>query len=533
MSLKRKGVSFAAKRFLNFLKMFLRNKRGAIGLGIIGFFVFVALFGPYLTPYTQLGEIPGRANVPLASSLAAPSWLRTLPVALGGQPTLSENVIVVNDSSFSISNWRWPYGEWNFSVSPDVGSAVEVRYDGEGGYPPGTGDGCVVISFKRSGSLTYGNISMRLYKEFEYPYLGPPGSGRAEGTMFINGTVHREYRREWDIVKSDYDIIEVDVYDVYGKLSLFVEKDGGCNTLWPTATYPSSLFNKSGFFVVTNEWGVASPLIEADRIFYSAGRYRFGVEILLFDCYNGTENAEIEVRLDNIKLNLLGTCWGMLGTDFFGRDLLGQLISGARVSLYVGLLTAVLSVGIGLIVGLAAGYMGKFVDEFTMRVSDILLVLPGLPLLIVLFAVLGASIENLIILLGLLGWMGFAKLIRSQVLSLRERAFIESAKASGAGTRYIVFRHVLPNVMGLVYVTLATTVPGAIMSEAALSWLGFSDPNRMSWGRMLSEMQQHNAVLKLWWVLPPGISIALLCVAFVLLGFALDEVLNPRLRVRR
>jgi peptide/nickel transport system permease protein len=151
----------------------------------------------------------------------------------------------------------------------------------------------------------------------------------------------------------------------------------------------------------------------------------------------------------------------------------------------------------------------------------------------VLFAVLGASIENLIILNGFLGWMGFAKVVRSQVLSIRERSFIEAAKASGAGRSYIIFRHVLPNVMGLVYVSLALSVPGAIVSEAALSWLGFADPRRMSWGRMLYEMQVHNAVTKWWWVIPPGLCIAAISVAFILLGYALDDVLNPRLRVRR
>jgi peptide/nickel transport system permease protein len=129
--------------------------------------------------------------------------------------------------------------------------------------------------------------------------------------------------------------------------------------------------------------------------------------------------------------------------------------------------------------------------------------------------------------------MGFAKVVRAQVLSIRERPFIEAAKAAGAGSTHIVFRHVLPNVMGLVYVSLATTVPGAIVAEAALSWLGFADPRRMSWGRMLSEVQQQHAYTKLWWVIPPGLSIAFVCVSFILLGYALDDVLNPKLRIRR
>ena len=528
-------IKFIFRRFWNFLKIFLRNKRGIAGLGIILFFVFIALVGPFLTPYNQLGEDPNRPNMPLASSEAAPGWLRILPAGLGGQPTLSENVYVVRDPTFSVSNWRWPGGEWNVSVSPDVGLAVDVRREEQGGYPPGTGDGCLVVSFKRTGTQVYGNVSIRIYKEFDYPYAGPPGIGNMKANVFVNGSVHKAIRRVWNVTKSDYELREVDVYDVDGSLWFFAEKIdvGGGFKLWPTADYRSLLLNESGFFVVKNEWDTASPLIKADTIFPSSGRYRFGVEILLIDHYNVTENAELEVRLDNVDMTLLGTSWGLLGTDFFGRDLFAQLIYGARVSLYVGLLSAVLSVVIGLVIGLAAGYLGRIADEFLMRVSDILLVLPGLPLLIVLFAVLGASIENLIILNGFLGWMGFAKVVRSQVLSIRERSFIEAARASGAGRSYIIFRHVLPNVMGLVYVSLALSVPGAIVSEAALSWLGFADPRRMSWGRMLYEMQAHNAITKWWWVIPPGLCIAAISVAFILLGYALDDVLNPKLRVRR
>jgi peptide/nickel transport system permease protein len=228
-----------------------------------------------------------------------------------------------------------------------------------------------------------------------------------------------------------------------------------------------------------------------------------------------------------------GRVWGIMGTDHHGADLWTELVYGARISLYVGLLASIIGVVIGLIVGLAAGYMGRYVDEFLMRFSDMLLVIPTLPLLIVLVAVLGPALENLIILIGFLGWMGFARLVRSQVLSLRERPFVEAAKAVGAGKTHIMTRHILPNVISLVYVSLATSVPGAIVSEAALSFLGFYDPNKISWGRMLFEAQNNGGVAYWWWVIPPGLCIAALAIAFVLLGFALDEVFNPRLRMRR
>jgi peptide/nickel transport system permease protein len=153
--------------------------------------------------------------------------------------------------------------------------------------------------------------------------------------------------------------------------------------------------------------------------------------------------------------------------------------------------------------------------------------------LIVIVAVTGPNLNNLILVLGLLGWMGFARTVRSQVLTIRERPFVEAAKSIGASKAHIIIRHILPNVMSLVYVSLATAVPGNIVAEAALSWLGFFDPNVMSWGRMLHDVQSEGAVTNWWWVLPPGISIALVALAFILIGYALDEVLNPRLRMRR
>jgi peptide/nickel transport system permease protein len=243
--------------------------------------------------------------------------------------------------------------------------------------------------------------------------------------------------------------------------------------------------------------------------------------------------VETTVYLDNLWLSFDGRIWGVLGTDQYGRDLWSQLIYGAGISLYVGVLAAVLSVVLGLIVGLAAGYLGRYADEVLMRFSDMLLVIPTLPLLIVLIAVIGPALENLILVVGLLGWMGFARLVRSQVLTLKERPFVEAAKAVGAGKMHIMVKHILPNVVSLVYVSLATSVPGAIVAEAALSFLGFYDPNRMSWGRMLREAQGSGGVRYWWWILPPGMCIAFLAIAFIMLGFALDEVFNPRLRQRR
>ena len=179
-----------------------------------------------------------------------------------------------------------------------------------------------------------------------------------------------------------------------------------------------------------------------------------------------------------------------------------------------------------------------------MRFNDFLLILPFLPVILVVLEILTVSgaarywnTEFLILLfIGLLGWNGIARIIRSQVLSVKQRQFVEASRALGAKDRHIIWKHILPNVMGLVYANVALTVPSAILTEAALTFLGFGDPSTISWGTMLANAQSaftsalHGFVW--WWFFPPGIAIAVIAMAFIFVGFSLDSVLNPRLRQR-
>jgi peptide/nickel transport system permease protein len=226
--------------------------------------------------------------------------------------------------------------------------------------------------------------------------------------------------------------------------------------------------------------------------------------------------------------------FGLLGTDEIGRDIFSELLYGSRISLLIGFSAAFISLTIGTIIGLMAGFMGGVVDEVFMRITDVLLTIPQLPLLIVLAAVLGSSIYNLILVIGVLGWQSTARIIRSQVLSLKETPFIEASKAIGASDARIIFRILLPNVAPLIYVNATLNIAGVIFSETSLSFLGLGDPNHISWGMMLYFAHQYLAAMHgaWWYIIPPGICILLVIVSFIFVGHTLDEVLNPMLRRR-
>lgn len=222
-----------------------------------------------------------------------------------------------------------------------------------------------------------------------------------------------------------------------------------------------------------------------------------------------------------------------LGTNDIGQDILSELIHGARISLTVGVVAALLAIGIGTLAGVVAGYYGGAVDAVIMRTVDLVLVIPFLPLMILLAAFVGPSFRNLILVIGLLTWARPARVIRAQTLSLRNRAYIEAARAVGARHGRILARHVLPGVLPLSLAQLVLAAGTAILVEASLSFLGLGDPTTKSWGTVLYYAQVRSAFLSgawLWWVIPPGLLITLAVLGFAFVGFALEEVLNPQLR---
>jgi peptide/nickel transport system permease protein len=226
--------------------------------------------------------------------------------------------------------------------------------------------------------------------------------------------------------------------------------------------------------------------------------------------------------------------FGPLGTDNLGRSIWTQLVWGSRVSLLVGLAATILATLIGMTVGVVAGFYGRAVGSVLMRLTEWFLVIPFLPLAIVLAAVLGPSIQNIIIVIGITSWPSMARLVRAQVLTLKERLYVDRSRALGASQGHLMFRHILPSVSGLILANTTLTVPIAILSETTLAFLGFGDPARPSWGKMLEEAFQRGALTEQawWWYVPPGVAIVLVVLAFTLCGRALEEILDPRLRER-
>ncbi|MFD3483132.1 ABC transporter permease [Streptomyces sp. NPDC058665] len=224
-----------------------------------------------------------------------------------------------------------------------------------------------------------------------------------------------------------------------------------------------------------------------------------------------------------------------LGTDQFGRSLLGLLIWGARISLIVGLLAAALSVAIGTLVGIVAGHFGGWFATVVMRITDWFLVMPALVLAIVLATVMSRSIWTVILAIGVTSWPTTARLVRAQTIAIESRAYIERARALGGGHGHVMTRHVLPNVMPLVLAQTTLGISTAILTEATLAFLGLGDPSVVSWGGMLQDAREAGAVSSgHWWYLaPPGIAIAVVALAFTLCGRAIEAVLNPKLGVSR
>lgn len=527
--------------------MISSTKRGLAGIIIICIAIPVAIFGPSFSTLDPLSPTwPGLypAGPPhAAAELCVPIWYRMLP---GGADAFSENMEAIANYQFS-SNPFAPEGKWKWeSDSP----AAIVGYS----LTKGTGnDGAIEISYQTESTDTAPKLTnVTLTYDFIYPFKISPQRFWIHHSIFTEGDLSQDlkvkmglsFSRKDDSPLTDYTYPEKDPDT---RERLITQEDSSWIYKYPLTSYNYAQATPAWYSTWTRStkpdiWNNAKWQWDSEAVIFPRyGNYTFKIELQFNDKTGGGKS--VKVYLDNVNALLYGNAFGLLGTSDIStgwpRDLFTAMIYGARISVTVGMLVAVMSVFLGLFVGITAGYSGGWTDEILMRVADFLIGLPGLPLLIVLAYVLTPSIFNVVFLLAFLGWMGFSRSVRSVTLSLRERAFVEAARASGAGRVRILGRHIIPNVLPLVYLSLATSVPAAIVAESSLSFLGLFDPMVMTWGRLLNEFAKSGiAVTKgfneYWfWVLPPGIAIATLAISFILIGYSLDEALNPRLRRQR
>ncbi len=220
-----------------------------------------------------------------------------------------------------------------------------------------------------------------------------------------------------------------------------------------------------------------------------------------------------------------------LGTTVLGRDVFSQMLWGARTAMLVGILTALGTVVIGLNFGLVAGYFGGRIDAVLMRITDILLGLPFLPFIIVLLSLTDRNVWTIILAMTLVMWRSTARIVRAEVMSLRERQFVAAARTTGASDADILFREIAPNVMPLAVTSITFALAWAIITEASIGFLGFGDPDVASWGSIIYDAYASQMMYRApWWVVPPGVAIMVLVTSVYFMGRAYEEVINPRLQ---
>ena len=301
-------------------------------------------------------------------------------------------------------------------------------------------------------------------------------------------------------------------------------------------TYASMLFSTQNVILKNlandkNRYSFSFDTLSSEKIIFSKldenkilkGKYVFRVN--LYDISG-------KPALEKSDLILGGKVYGMMGTDELRRDLSVGLLWGTPLALFIGITVSIGSVTLGLLYGVYAGFKGKTTDEALMRFNDMIYAMPALPLLIILAVTIGNSIFLMVGFLVIFGWVGIAKVSRSMAMQIKTLQYVEASKLMGQKDHKIIFMHILPQLLPYAFASIAISVPAAITTEAGLSFLGLGDPTFPTWGQILHDASSYSAAARgmWWWILPPGILIAVTGLAFVFMGHAMDVIINPRLR---
>ncbi|MFW9993499.1 MAG: ABC transporter permease [Candidatus Odinarchaeota archaeon] len=537
----------------NFWKQYKKSRMGLIGLSIMIFFILVAIFAPVLAPYD-----PSPNNV-VAPVYATPLVLSIfddnplLPVEIGNDINCEDlskwDVLGYVPGPYGSVGMYSPMAPTNITDAEDHEhlDLTAANYGREGlevseqvdNYEDNT-DGKVfgiTVNTTKDDYSDGGNIGVVLRQNLDWSMnaYDNPDTGTE---IPKNLTIYLRYRIEFTGDLADPAKFSGTQQRKHFSLNMRILKDEELSTplgMMKFPMYPVYTVDNPTTYYGTEDKFVNYVLIV--NYFMSDGpvgttnprkSVNFQLEAMFQDL--GAFNGSINVVIDKFYMEVQGRYFGVLGSTRTGADVFSQLIYGTQVSLIVGVLATFFSVTMGIIVGLVSGYVAGRVDDLLMRFVDFLLIMPGLPLMLVLASVLRPSFWNIIIVISVLGWTGTARIIRAQTLSEKEKAYVKAARAAGGSDLYIIFRHILPNVLPIVFAQMATGISGAIQSEAAISFLGLGGIE-ISWGKMLQESTQGAFSRGAWWiVIFPGLCVCLLSLAFILVGHTIEQVVNPRLR---
>lgn len=515
-----------SRRIKGFWFEYSHNRIGLVGLLILFLFIGVAIFSPFIAPYdhkTVRLESPRQADF-----YAVPDWLGVIVPQLADLPPQTVYPL----------DWTVASEEFPQSVEFEETSSSLIFY-----YNASKTGSREPVTLVLNSSFTYSYVPMRLYS-LEFGWSGRPDETVAVyrktpwGRWKVGETGSLNYMLQLELITpngTSYAIWDQN-WDKYKSLN-------ASSAFWSSnSTRKVLMYSDLGPLAVRLGYNFNEPRRVVHDIFESKGLFKLRMTVTvepgeIEGVAVPLENATGSVSVSAGKFTVWGLRWGILGTDGYGHDVFSQLIHGARISILIGVCAAFTATSIGLLVGITAGYSGGGIDEGLMRIVDILLCLPVLPMLLVFIALFGYNTWYIVLIIAIFGWQGLSRIIRSETLSIRETTFVESSVASGGSRGYIILRHIMPNVLPTALASLVLAVPGAVILEAALSFLGLGDPYAPTWGKMLHHAQISGAFSPMhmaWWdVLPPGLAITFLCLAFVFIGHAIDEIVNPRLRRRR
>lgn len=465
-----------------FWKTFKGNKKGITGLSLFSILLTLAIAAPVLAPFDP------DVDKELADPVSPPEWAAIFP----GYENLPPNLV-------------WNISPEDWSVSSE---GLEIKREGSS------------ILFSFSGAEEVSKSTASLSYEFDYSYNPPK--------MFAF-LFNLDYATDipYDIVARKG--VKAAVTATITRLSdekSYVIYDQRLLKPFSSSQTVNSLDQR---LLIRNRLGALDNF--ASVVFSEPGTYRLNILITL----EGS-GGKAELKISDTSFKIRGRMFGLLGTDYLGRDVWSLFVWGARSALMAGLMIASGIVGFGVILGLLSGYKGGFADRVMMFAADTMYLIPSLPLIFLAILIFGRNLWIAIAIVIVFGggYAAIARQIRAWVMSLKERPFVESAKLSGCSDRTIMFKYILPQTAPYLVFVFVLSVPSGIFLIFALELLGLGDPKVPSWGRTLGEAWYGGALLSnaWWWITPPIIGLFITALGFVLMGYALDEIVNPRLRIR-